>query len=779
MELAMKSYLRQVERTLLRFDPDDRLDVIRRNFDAGTRHILPMLLAALVALLATNWIIWMRVPNLVLPLGSLMSLGLLAMTLRLRSGTSQLDRAGLASRVRLIHALTACAALSLVGSSIVVADYLPEEDTVAGIALIIINATIAILVGFAFSALTGVGLLQLLVAGIPGTTKVLYDGVPDAIAITVMFIAIVAMMVRIIGASNAARRALVEAKSDLEEAMVRAESADRAKSEFLASMSHELRTPLNGVLGMAELLASSNLDGRQKTFADIIMRSGNMLLAIINDVLDYSRIDAGQIELHLEPFDVTETVEDVAGLLSARALEKNLEILVRLDQDIPPAVIGDPGRFRQILTNLAGNAIKFTEQGHVLIDVSCRRLDGQVELLVKVEDTGIGIPEDKLGDIFQRFSQVDQSSTRRHDGAGLGLAIASGLVEAMGGEIAVNSSLGQGSTFWFNVRFDISQDRQAPPPPIGNIAGSRVLIIDDNAINRRILEEQLRGWELQCVAVENGETGLAFLDHAHQSGAFVDCVVLDYQMPGMNGVEVAEIMASRPWGHSVPVVLLTSVDQTGQFSSLAGGVIKATLSKPARTQQLCETIFRVVVSNRHARAERGDKEVHTARPAAAHSEQSDSQAGSGSAQVTSLWQIDVVVAEDNEINQLVMREFLDDLGLSYRIVDNGRSAVELFRSMPPKLILMDVAMPELNGFEATSCIRQMEIASSRHTPIIGVTAHALKGDREKCLEAGMDDYLAKPISAHSLEEKIRHWMPEVQFESGTLARKGYHSRDSQ
>lgn len=763
MESAMKTYLRQVERTLLRLDPDDRLDAIQRNFVAGTRHIVPLLFAALVALSATNWIIWMRVPNLAFPLGSLFSLGFLAMTLPLRRGPPQLHRSELVRRIRLIHALTACAALCLVGSSIIVADYLPQDDTVGGIVLIIVNATMAILVGFAFSALTGVGLLQLLVAGIPGTTKVVYDGVPDSIAITVMFLTIVAMMVRIISASNAGRRQLVEAKSELEEAMVRAASADRAKSEFLASMSHELRTPLNGVLGMAELLAGTDLNGRQRTFADIILRSGNMLLGIINDVLDYSRIDAGQIELRLESFDIAEAVEDVAELLSARALEKNLEILVHLQQDIPSAVTADRGRFRQVLTNLAGNAIKFTEQGHVLIEVSCRRLQGQVELLVRIEDTGIGIPESKLDDIFQRFSQVDQSSTRRHDGAGLGLAIASGLVEAMGGKTGVTSTPGKGSTFWFNVRFDISQDEQEAQSSIATVQGGRVLIIDDNAINRRILEEQLRGWGLECVAVEDGETGLAFLDHASQSGAAVDCVVLDYQMPDMNGMEVAEIMASRPWGISVPVVLLTSIDQMGRISGPAERVIKATLNKPVRAQQLYETISKVVHRNDQATPKAGLNRVHSVGLAVPQAEKDDNEITSGSAGVTRLRQIDIVVAEDNEINQLVMRELLDALGLSYRIADNGRAAVELFRMMHPRLVLMDVSMPEMNGFEATSAIRKMDAASSTRTPIIGVTAHALKGDREKCLEAGMDDYLAKPVSSASLAETIRRWLPEQQL----------------
>ncbi|RVD33375.1 response regulator, partial [Mesorhizobium sp. M4A.F.Ca.ET.020.02.1.1] len=356
---------------------------------------------------------------------------------------------------------------------------------------------------------------------------------------------------------KAIRRAFAETAASL----FKAEAADRAKSEFLANMSHEIRTPMNGVLGMAELLAKTELTTRQKTFTDVIVKSGNALLTIINDILDFSKINAGQMMLDPAPFRLSEAVEDVATLVSARVAEKNIELIVRVDPRLPSFVVGDAGRFRQIVTNLVGNAVKFTEKGHVLVDVGGEVTDGVVQLKVRVEDTGIGIPAEKLQSVFEKFAQVDGSSTRRHEGTGLGLAIAARLVDLMGGKIGVESEIGRGSVFWFAVPLPAhSQDARDEIVPV-DVTGARVLVIDDNPVNREILLEQLRSWSFDCAAAESGAVGLAFLDRASQLGAAVDCIILDYQMPGMSGADVAKAIAADSRMSSIPVVILTSVDQ--------------------------------------------------------------------------------------------------------------------------------------------------------------------------------------------------------------------------
>ena len=318
-------------------------------------------------------------------------------------------------------------------------------------------------------------------------------------------------------------------------------------------MSHEIRTPMNGVLGMAELLAKTELTPRQKTFTDVIVKSGNALLTIINDILDFSKINAGQLTLDPAPFRLAEAVEDVATLVSARVAEKNLELIVRVDPRLPAIVVGDVGRFRQIVTNMLGNAVKFTEKGHVLIDVSGEVADDMVQLKVRVEDTGIGIPADKLQSVFEKFAQVDGSSTRRHEGTGLGLAIAARLVDLMGGKIGIESEVGRGSVFWFTVPMPVHEARRRRRVVPVDVTGARVLVIDDNQVNREILLEQLRSWGFDCAAAESGRhrPGLPRPRRASSAPA-VDCVILDYQMPGMNGADVAKAMCAdaRTVGHS-------------------------------------------------------------------------------------------------------------------------------------------------------------------------------------------------------------------------------------
>jgi CheY-like chemotaxis protein len=380
-------------------------------------------------------------------------------------------------------------------------------------------------------------------------------------------------------------------------------------------------------------------------------------------------------------------------------------------------------------------------------------------ITVRIEDTGIGIPEDKRQHIFEKFSQVDTTSTRRHEGTGLGLAIASRLVELMEGEIGVESEVGRGSCFWFSVPLPL-HGAGAPERPVPvDVHGARVLVIDDNKVNRDILLEQLRSWNFDCAAAESGEVGLAFLDRATELGSRVDCIILDYQMPGMNGVEVARHIALNPATAHIPVLLLTSVDQavTGKQGAHSG--ITAHLSKPARSQTLLNTLVGIMQAAR-SREEKQWAQA-PAEPApqqpAAEIHLLDAARKTGP---TGPGRLDVLVAEDNEVNQLVFSQILDGMKLSHRIAENGRAAVEMYRTLQPRIILMDVSMPEMSGHAATRVIREDEEGTGHHTPIIGVTAHALKGDREQCLEAGMDDYMSKPISPNKLAEKVNLWLGE-------------------
>ncbi|GLS30404.1 Signal transduction histidine kinase [Mesorhizobium albiziae] len=569
---------------------------------------------------------------------------------------------------------------------------------------------------------------------------------------------------------KAIRRAFDAAETSLKQA----EAADRAKSEFLANMSHEIRTPMNGVLGMAELLAKTDLNARQKTFTDVIVKSGNALLTIINDILDFSKINAGQLTLDPAPFRLAEAVEDVATLVSARVAEKNLELIVRVDPRLPGYLVGDVGRFRQIVTNLLGNAVKFTERGHVLIDVAGEVRDGVAHLHVRVEDTGIGIPAEKLQSVFEKFAQVDGSSTRRHEGTGLGLAIGARLIDMMGGNIGVESELGRGSVFWFTVPLPVHSSAAPTAPVPVDVTGARVLVIDDNPVNREILLEQLKSWGFDCAAAESGAVGLAFLDRAAQLGASVDCVILDYQMPGMNGADVAKAICSDQRTTHIPVILLTSVDQIDFGRMVIEYGIAAHLTKPARSAVLLGTVIAVIQKARSAAL----RSEFTRAPQFEAAPQPDArrlvqiaatierEPPAASANVP----LDILIAEDNEVNQLVFGQILNGLDLSYRIAANGRTAVEMHRSLKPRLILMDVSMPEMNGYEATRAIRAAERATGGHTPIIGVTAHALKGDREKCIDAGMDDYLSKPISPDRLSAKIGSWLSETSLPERELAR---------
>lgn len=562
---------------------------------------------------------------------------------------------------------------------------------------------------------------------------------------------------------------LKQREAELEGLLARAEAADRAKSEFLANMSHEIRTPMNGVLGMAELLAKSALDTRQRTFTDVIVKSGNALLTIINDILDFSKIDAGQMVLRSAPFDAAEAVEDVASLLSSQALEKNIELIVRVDPKLKTTVSGDAGRFRQIVTNLIGNAIKFTEIGHVLIDLSSETIsESELVLTLRVEDTGIGIAPHQLDRIFEKFSQADTSSTRRHEGTGLGLAITLGLTGLFGGKLDVESKVGQGSIFTVALPLRAASNR--PDQAVTPIDTKKVsvLVIDDNVVNRQILTEQLDGWGVDSYAAESGPSGLAILEEAAAIGFEIDAVILDYHMPDMDGMEVARRLRDNPRLKDLAIIFLTSMDAVS-YSASRGPDFDAHLMKPVRARLLRKTLADVV---RTARAKRALQ--RQAEPAREAQPQPNPQPNAPAATVKHMTagfarpekdyvgsrRLDVLIAEDNDVNQIVFTQILQQTGLTFRIVDNGKQAVQAWRSDNPSIILMDVSMPVMNGHQATQAIRAEEDASSDVTrvPIIGVTAHAQDSDRDLCLAVGMDDYLSKPISPELLQAKIDKWL---------------------